>query len=66
MGIKYTKDLPINGSRWRDQVKAKLLDGYGSEDIAIWLDCHPQYVRDEIGRLRREGSLNKWFKRGDQ
>jgi hypothetical protein len=63
MSISYTKDLPINGLRWREQVKSKLLDGYGSEDIAIWLDCHPQHVRDEIGRLRKNGDLNTWFKR---
>jgi hypothetical protein len=55
--------LPINGREWREQVKHRLLDGYGVEDIALWLDCHPEHVALEIDRLRAAGEFQKWWGR---
>lgn len=50
-----------NSPAWREQVKHRLLDGYGAEDIAIWLNCHVSRVSNEIQRLRAKGDLAKWF-----
>jgi hypothetical protein len=58
---KLTAKLAINSPAWREQVKHRLLDGYGSQDIAIWLDCHAIHVTKEVQRLRADGSLEKWF-----
>lgn len=53
--------IPIGHAAWCEQVKHKLLDGYGVEDIAIWLDCHVSHVRTEVQRLRASGDLQKWW-----
>lgn len=54
---------PIGGQVWRDQVKGKLIDGFGAEDIALHLACHPSHVRDEIAKLRAQGEFAKWWGR---
>ena len=58
---KLTTKPATNSPSWREQVKHRLLDGYGSEDIAIWLNCHVSHVTKEIQRLRSNGDLAKWF-----
>jgi hypothetical protein len=58
---KLTVKTVIKSPEWRAQVKHRLLDGYGSEDIAIWLNCHVSHVTSEIQRLRARGDLAKWF-----
>ena len=58
---KLSKQLEINSPAWREQVKHRLIEGYGSQDIAIWLDCHTIHVVKEIQRLRAAGDLAKWF-----
>ena len=58
---RFTRQLEIHGQAWREQVKHRLLDGYGVEDIAIWLGCHRSHVKAEVGRLRRNGDLAKWW-----
>ena len=55
--------VPIGHPAWREQVKLKLLDGLGVEDIAVWLDCHVGHVRLEVKRLRRNGDLQRWWGR---
>ena len=51
----------IASPRWRDQVKLKLQNGLGVEDIAIWLDCHTSHIRAEVSRLRAAGDFRKWW-----
>lgn len=58
---KLSTKPAINSREWREQVKHKTLDGYGAEDIGIWLDCHSSHVTKEIQRLRAKGDLEKWF-----
>lgn len=57
----YSRTLSINSRAWRDQVAMKLLDGYGAEDIAVWLNCHVSHVQAEVKRLRSRGMLAKWW-----
>jgi len=59
----FTKQLPIGSPEWREQVKHRLLDGYGSEDIALWLRCHVSHVQGEIAQLRKLGFLARWWKK---
>lgn len=58
-----SKPLEIHGAAWREQVKHRLLDGYGVEDIALWLGCHLSHVQAEVSRLRRRGDLKRWWGR---
>ena len=60
---KNPRDLEVNSQPWRDQVAMKLVDGYGAEDIAIWLNCHLSHVHAEIQRLRAEGKFKAWWGR---
>jgi hypothetical protein len=53
----------LGSEKWREQVATKMLSGLGSEDIAIWLGCHPSHVSKEFRRLRADGLLQKWFAR---
>jgi len=63
---RLSVSLEIASLRWREQVKARVLDGYGVEDIAIWLNCHPGYVVAEVERLRRSGVLALWWPSHDR
>lgn len=60
---RFSKPLEIHGTAWREQVKHRLIDGYGVEDIAIWLGCHVSHVQAEVARLRRRGDLARWWGR---
>lgn len=63
MAATHPKDLDITSRAWRDQVAMKLLDGYGVEDIALWLKCHVSHVQAEVKRLREVGALQAWWGR---
>lgn len=39
----------------------KLIDGYGVEDIALWLGCHVSHVQEEVKRLRELGLFRAWW-----
>jgi hypothetical protein len=58
-----TKHYAIGEREWCEQVKHKLLDGYGIEDIALWLRCHRSHVSAEVKRLRERGDLAKWWRK---
>ncbi len=58
---RLSKSLEIDGPAWREQVKHRLLDGYGVEDIALWLGSHLSHVQAEVTRLRRRGDLARWW-----
>ena len=58
---KFQTQLEIGSDRWREQVAAKLLDGYGIEDIGHWLNCHYGYISAEVQRLRLSGKLAQWW-----
>jgi hypothetical protein len=58
---KLTRNLQIGERRWKDAVATKLRDGYGVEDIAIWMDCHLCHIQDEVARLRIDGVFEKWW-----
>lgn len=40
-------------------------DGYGAEDIALRLACHPAVIRREVAALRASGKLacSEWWGR---
>lgn len=57
------QNLEIGSSRWQEQVKHGLLDGFGIEDIALRLHCHRSHVAAEVKRLRAKGDLAKWWGR---
>lgn len=57
------QNLEIGSSRWQEQVKHGLLDGFGIEDIALRLKCHRHHVATEVKRLRAKGDLAKWWGR---
>jgi hypothetical protein len=59
----YAPPPKVKSGAWISRVGTLLRDGYGSEDIAILLDCHPQHVLGQIAQFRREGLLNTWFKK---
>ncbi len=60
---RFSKPLEIHGVAWREQIKHRLIDGYGVEDIAIWMGCHVSHVQAEVARLRRRGDLARWWGR---
>lgn len=60
---RFSRQLELHGQAWREQVKHRLLDGYGVEDISIWLGCHISHVQAEVARLRRRGDLKRWWGR---
>lgn len=39
----------------------KLLDGFGVEDIAVWLSCTPGAVRKYVSALRKSGRFQQWW-----
>lgn len=59
--VRMSKRPKVNSRQWQDQVAAKLLDGYGVEDIAVWLRCPVNAVRQEVARLRAIGRLQAWW-----
>lgn len=46
---------------WVDRIGSLLRDGYGSEDIAILLNSHPDQVRKQVQLFRESGLLAKWW-----
>ncbi|WP_424974236.1 hypothetical protein [Dinoroseobacter sp. S124A] len=64
-GALYTKaeNLPIGSQEWRDLVNGQLLDGYGVEDISLWLDTPARAVRAHVADLRAKGTLAKWWRK---
>jgi len=63
--IPYTQasKVPANSQEWRDLVNMRLAEGYGVEDIAIWLQCNVSRVRSHVHELRKSGTLDKWWGR---
>ncbi|WP_424967314.1 hypothetical protein [Dinoroseobacter sp. S375] len=61
----YTRaeNLPIGSQEWRDLVENRLLEGYGVEDIALWLDTPLRAVRSHVATLRASGALQKWWRK---
>jgi DNA-directed RNA polymerase specialized sigma24 family protein len=55
--------LYTHSQEWRAQVKMKLIDGFGAEDIALHLGCHLSHVQSEVSRLRTAGEFAKWWGR---
>ena len=53
--------LPLGSAEWQSHVAFKLREGFGVEDIAIWLNCHVSHVRTEVDRLRKHGKLSAWW-----
>lgn len=46
---------------WLDLVDSRLLDGFGVEDIAIWLNFSPGRIRRHVQSLRRTGAFDCWW-----
>jgi len=44
---------------WSRSVKALLKQGYGVEDVAVFLNCDAQHVRNEVSIYRDEGRLGE-------
>jgi hypothetical protein len=51
----------VGSKEWCQQVDGKLLDGYGVEDIALWVNCHASRVRAYVTALRKHGKLAIWW-----
>lgn len=61
--VKRRLVLGIGTPVWREFVEHRLQDGYGVDDIAIWLGCHVDHVRNHVHALRKSGVLAKWWGR---
>ena len=46
-------------SQWMVTVRRMLRQGWGVEDIAVRLKCHPNNVRAEVEIYRKEGRLRE-------
>ena len=57
---RSTSPKPLSRS-WVRRVGSLLRDGYGSEDIAIILECRPDQVSVQIAAFRVEGKLAQWW-----
>lgn len=56
------KSAPTPGSfAWREMVEFRLKLGYGAEDIALFLHCKPERVREHVVDLRGAGKLAVWW-----
>lgn len=57
MAQKYSQahQLGVRSVKWCAFVESRLFDGYGVEDIALWLECHVNHVRNYVKVLRRGG-----------
>lgn len=64
MAALARKQVHRTGTKvWRQFVEHRLQDGYGVEDIALWLACPVEYVRAHVRSLRKSGELMKWWGR---
>ena len=63
----YTKahKLRPGEAAWREIVNARLREGYGVEDIAIWLACDVRWVRAHVLVLRHLGVLARWWPKSE-
>ncbi len=57
---RSTSLKPLSRS-WVRRVGSLLRDGYGSEDIAIILECRPDQVSAQMKRFREAGLIKEWF-----
>ena len=57
---RSTSPKPLSRS-WVRRVGSLLRDGYGSEDIAIILECRPDQVSAQMKRFREAGLIKEWF-----
>lgn len=53
--------LRLGSPEWKSHVAFRLQEGFGVEDIAIWLNCHVSHVRTEVAVLRSQGKLATWW-----
>ena len=54
---KYIKFSPL----WALEVEKRLRDGYGVDDIALWMDCPRDWIAAQIGHFRALGLLAQWW-----
>jgi DNA-binding NarL/FixJ family response regulator len=50
-------------TKWEQVVNGKLKDGWGTEDIALWLECDVRWVQHHVSVLRQRGALAKFYGR---
>lgn len=55
-------DKVSQNNSWQARVAEYLRQGYGVEDIAVFLDCDVQDVRNEVAILRSEGRLDGLYR----
>jgi len=55
--------VPVNSQEWRNLVNMRMAEGYGVEDIALWLQCNVSRVRAHVQTLRDSGTLANWWSR---
>lgn len=48
---------------WQARVRELLREGFGTEDIAILTETHPETVRREVAILRESGELKNIYRR---
>lgn len=46
---------------WKAEVATKLRQGFGAEDIAIWMGCKRVVVQTYIDEMRRDGLFKIWW-----
>lgn len=56
---------PQQNTMWISQVRKLLKQGFGTEDIAIKLDCKLQDVKNEVDILRESGELKMIYGIGE-
>jgi len=59
----HANRLQVGDRQWSSLVEARLFEGYGVEDIALWLNCHVSHVRRHVEILRRQRVLRAWWGR---
>lgn len=59
----HAKRVVIGSPQWCSLVEVRLIEGYGVEDIALWLDCCVEHVRRHVVVLRRDRLLRAWWGR---
>ena len=56
---------PQQNTTWMVRVRQLLDQGYGTEDIAIKLECDVKHVRNEVQILRETGALKRIYGIGE-
>lgn len=64
----YTKAKTLRppSAAWKEMVAARLREGYGVEDIALWLDCPVSVIRLQVQLWREDGTLAKWWPKASE